>query len=150
MMSLQDRLVNDLKEAMRSKDVARREAIRMVRAAIQNAEIEWQRKATDEEVQALIAREVRRRTEALEMFRQGGRADLVAEEEAGIAVLEAYLPAQLSRDDIETVVRQVIAQVGATSMSQMGTVMREAMAQLKGQADGRLVNQIVRELLSQA
>jgi uncharacterized protein YqeY len=150
MMSLQDRLMNDLKEAMRSKDVARREAIRMVRAAIQNAEIEWQREATDEDVQALIAREVRRRTEALEMFRQGGRADLVAEEEAGIAVLEVYLPKQLSRDDIESIVRQIIAQVGATSMSQMGAVMREAMAQLKGQADGRLVNQIVRELLSQA
>jgi uncharacterized protein YqeY len=150
MMSLQDRLMNDLKEAMRSKDVARREAIRMVRASIQNAEIEWQREATDEDVQALIAREVRRRTEALEMFRQGGRADLVAEEEAGIAVLEVYLPKQLSRDDIESIVRQIIAQVGATSMSQMGAVMREAMAQLKGQADGRLVNQIVRELLSQA
>ncbi|MBN1400223.1 MAG: GatB/YqeY domain-containing protein [Anaerolineae bacterium] len=149
-MSLQDRLMDDLKEAMRSKDVARREAIRMVRAAVQNAEIEWQRKASDEDVQALIAREVRRRTEALEMFRQGGRADLVAEEEAGIAVLESYLPEQLSQDDIETVVRQVIAQVGATSMGQMGAVMREAMAQLKGQADGRLVNQIVRELLSQA
>lgn len=147
-MTLKERLMADLRDAMRSRDVFRRDAIRMVRAAVTNAEIEWQREATDEEVQGLIARETKRRIEAVDMFRQGGRQDLVDEELAGIAVLEAYLPEQVSEDEIKRVVRQVIAELGATSMAQMGPVMRQAMEQLRGQADGRLVNQMVRQLLS--
>ena len=147
-MSLQERLMEDLKDAMRAQDVVRRGTIRMVRAAIKNAEIEWQREANDEEVLQIIAREIKHREEAIVLFRQGHRQDLVDNEEAEIAVLKGYLPEQLGRDEIAGVVRQIIAEQGATSLSQLGPVMREAMSQLKGKADGRLVNQIVRELLA--
>ena len=147
-MSLKERLMADLKQAMRDRDAVRRASIRMVRAAVKNAEIDWQREATDDEVVALIAQEVKRRKEAIEMFRQGRRDDLVAEEQAEMAVLCSYLPEQMSPDEIEETVRQIIADLGATNMKQLGTVMRQAMSQLKGKADGRLVNQIAREILS--
>lgn len=147
-MNLQERLMADLKEAMKSHDTSRREVIRMVRAAIKNAEIEWQREASDQEVQDIIAREVKRRREAIALFRQGGRQDLVDEEEAQVKILEAYLPQQMSRQEIEEVIRRIAAQLGATGMGQMGPVMRQAMAELKGKADGSLVNQIAREILS--
>ena len=147
-MTLQDQLMADLRDAMRSKDAPRRSAIRMVRAAVKNAEIDWQREATDEEVIAIIAGEVKRRREALGLFRQAGRDDLVNEEEMGLAILEAYLPRQLEREEIEPAVAQIIAEIGATDMSQLGSVMRQAMSQLKGKADGKLVNQIAREILS--
>ena len=147
-MTLQDQLMADLRDAMRSKDAPRRSAIRMVRAAVKNAEIDWQREATDEEVIAIISGEVMRRREALGLFRQAGRDDLVNEEEMGLAILEAYLPRQLGQEEIEQVVAQIIAEIGATGVSQLGGVMRQAMSQLKGKADGKLVNQIVREILS--
>jgi len=147
-VNLQERLMADLKDALRSNDGPRKDAIRMIRAAIKNAEIEWQREATDEDVQGLISREIKHRLEALEMFRKGGREDLVSEEEAGLAILRGYLPEQLSREQIAEVVRRTVAELGATGPSQMGPVMRQVMAQLKGKADGRLVNEVVREILS--
>ena len=147
-MNLQERLMADLKQALRDRDVPRKEAIRMVRAAIQNAEIDLQREASQEQVRAIISREIRRRTEALEMFRQAGREDLVAEEEKGLAVLKQYLPEQMSRDQIAEVVRQIVTELGATGPGQLGPVMRRAMAQLRGKADGRLVNQVAREILA--
>ena len=146
-MNLQERLLADLHQAMRDKDVPRREAIRMIRAAVQNAEIEWQREASDQDVLDLIAREIKRRLEALEMFRRGGRADLVAAEEAGLHVLQQYLPEQLSREQVVETVQRIVAQLGTTGPSQLGLVMREAMAQLKGKADGRLINEVAREIL---
>jgi len=147
-MSLKEQLMADLKEALRANDVPRKEAIRMIRAAIKNAEIEWQREATDEDVIQIISREVKRRLEAIEMFRQGGREDLVANEEAQLAVLKAYLPKQLSEEEIREALREIIAELGATGPKQLGPVMREAMQRLKGKADGRLVNRLARELLS--
>jgi uncharacterized protein len=146
-MTLQERLLADLYAAMRAKDVPRREAIRMIRAAITNAEIEWQRPANDQDVLNLIAREIKRREEALEMFRKGHRADLVAEEEAGLQVLRQYLPQQLSRQEIEQVIQEIVAKLGASGADQLGLVMREAMRELKGRADGRLVNEIARAIL---
>jgi hypothetical protein len=133
---------------MRRGDVTRRDTVRMIRAAVKNAEIDWQREATDAEIEDIIRREVKRRQEAVEMFRQGRRDDLVAEEEAQLAILDEYLPEQMSRDEIEQVVVAAVAELGATGPAQMGPVMREVMARLKGQADGRLVNEVVREVLS--
>ena len=147
-MNLKERLSADLKQAMRDKDTSRKNAIRMARAAIKNAEIEWQREASDQEVMTIIAREVKRRTEALELFRKGGREDLVAEEELGLQALKQYLPEQLSEAEIEAVVRQVVADLQATGPAQLGAVMRQAMMQLRGKADGHLVNRIAREALS--
>lgn len=148
MVNLQERLMADLKEALRSNDALRKDAIRMIRAAIKNAEIAWQREATDKEIQEIISREIGHRLEALEMFRKGGRDDLVAREEAGIAILKQYLPEQLSREQVVEVVQQLVAELGASGPSEFGPVMRQAMARLKGRADGRLVNEVVREMLS--
>ena len=148
MTNLSDRLMSDLKDAMRSQQVTRRGVIRMVRAAIKNAEIDMQREATDGEIQAIVAREIKRRDEAMALFRQGGRQDLVDQHQAEIAVLSDYLPRQLSREEIAEVVRGIVSETSANGPSQLGLVMREAMARLKGVADGKLVNQIAREILS--
>ncbi len=148
-MGLQEQLLADMQNAMREGDVARRDTIRMLRAAIRNAEIELQREATDAEVLQIIARQIRQRNESIEMFRQGRREDLVAAEEAQKTILEEYLPDQLSEQEIEEAVQEIVAELGASDMRQMGTVMREAMQRLQGRADGRVVNQIVRDILSQ-
>ncbi|MBC7237806.1 MAG: GatB/YqeY domain-containing protein [Chloroflexi bacterium] len=147
-MDLKERLMEDMKQAMRSHDDLRRDTIRLVRAAIKNAEIDMQREADDAKVMELIAREIRQRVEAIELFRQGRRDDLVAKAQAEIAVLEAYLPRQLSEEEIRTELRRIVAEQGATGLGALGSVMRQAMAELKGKADGRLVNQIAREILS--
>lgn len=148
-MNLKERLMADLKDAMRQGDAMRRDAIRMARAAVINAEIAWQREATDQEVQQVIAQEVKRRVEAIELFRRGGRDDLVRSEEAQLAILRAYLPEQLSREEVTEVVRRIVDEMGATGLDQMGPVMRRVMAELKGKADGRVVNEVVRDTLSQ-
>jgi uncharacterized protein YqeY len=147
-VNLKERLLADLKEAMRRGDAMRRDTIRMARAVVINAEIAWQHEANDQEVQQVIAQEVKRRLEAIEMFRQGGRDDLVRAEEAQLAVLREYLPEQLSREQVTEVVRRVIDELGATGLAQMGPVMRQVMAELKGKADGRMVNEVVREALA--
>jgi len=147
-VTLKERLMTDLQEAMRSRDTIRREAIRMVRAGVKNAEIEWQRDATDSEVQNIIAREIRRRMEALDLYRKAGREDLISEEEAGIAALRPYLPQQMPEDQIRAVVERIVSELGASDPKQMGPVMRQAMIELKGKADGRKVNEIVRDILT--
>lgn len=153
-MSLLDRLNHDLTEAMRAKDEVRKLALRSAKTAVLNAEVEKRGKEgpqatlTEEEVLAVLSRQAKQRRESIAEFTKGGRMDLVAQEEAELAVLEAYLPRQLSQDEIIAVVRQVIAEVGATDPKQVGLVMRPAMERLRGQADGKLVNQIARDLLA--
>ncbi len=146
-MSLKDRLVEDLKQAMRQGDERRKSTIRLLRAEITNAEIERGRELSDEEVLAVIAKQAKQRRESVAEFARGARQDLVDQEEEELQILLSYLPAQMSRDEIEVLARQVIAEVGATSQAQMGQVMRRLMSQLKGRADGSLVNQVVREIL---
>ena len=147
-MGLADRLLTDLRDAMRAQDVVVRDTIRMARSAIQYAEIELQRPATEEEVLGILRREIKRRHEAIILFRQGKREDLAAAEEAQIQVLERYLPKQLSHDEVDTALRALASEMGITSPAQLGQLMRAAMARLKGQADGALVNQVAREILS--
>ena len=147
-MSLKDRLTEDLKQAMRQGDERRKSTIRMVRAAITNAEIERGGELGDDEILTIIAKQAKQRRESVTEFAKAGRQDLVEEEEEEFQILLSYLPAQMSRDVIEAVARQVIAEVGATSRAQMGEVMRRLMPQLKGKADGSLVNQVVREILT--
>ena len=147
-MNVKERLFADLKQAMRDRDTVRREALRMARSAVQYAEIELQRDATDEEVLAIIGKEVKTRREAIVMFRQGGRQDLVVEEEAGVAVLESYLPRQLSRDAIEQVVQRIVEELGLSGPKGLGVVMKTAMAELQGRADGKIVNEVARAILN--
>jgi uncharacterized protein YqeY len=147
-MSLKDRLAEDLKEAVRQRDERRKSTIRLVRADITNAEIERGGELGDDEVLAIIAKQARQRRESVTEFARAGRQDLVDQEEEELQILLNYLPAQMSRDEIEIAARQIIADVGATSRAQMGEVMRRLMSQLKGKADGSLVNRVVREILT--
>lgn len=147
-MSIKEQLMADLQAAMRAKDVMRRDVIRMARAAILNAEIDLQREASDPEVIQILTREVKRRQEAIELFALGKRDDLVQQEKAELAILQAYLPEQLSEGDIREALQQIATEINATSPAQLGALMKQAMERLKGRADGRLVNQIAREILN--
>ncbi len=153
-MTLKDKLNDDLKAAMRAGDAARRDALRMLLAAIKQGEVDTldpaQRTSglTDADMQAILTREAKRRRESIEGYAKGGRTDLVAKEQAELAIIESYLPQQMGRVELEPLVRQAIADSGATSEKQMGAVMQKLMPQVKGKADGKLVNQIVRELLA--
>ena len=147
-MSLKRQLQEDLKDALRARDERRKSVIRMGLAAIVNAEVEHGGELDDEDVISVLRKEARQRLDTLAELRDAGRQDLLAEEEAELEILEGYLPQLLSREEIVEEARQVIAEVGATGMKQMGAVMRQLMSNLKGRADGRIVNQVVRELLS--
>lgn len=152
-MSLREQLMNDLKQAMREQDETRKRSIRSVIAALKEAETELdasgQRVSLDDSaILALIAKQAKQRQESIDAFQLGGRDDLVAREEGDLAVLQGYLPQQLTREQIEAEARQVIADVGAAGPQDIGKVMKPLMARLKGRADGRLANQIVRELLA--
>ena len=145
---LKQKLSDDLKQAMRSGDTIKRGAIRMLMAAINNAEIARQAKLEDSDIFGVIAKEVRQRRESIEAFKQGNRQDLVDKEEAELAILQEYLPQQMTREEVVEAARKVIAEVGAEGLGDKGKVMSVLMAQLKGQADGREINEVVSELLS--
>ena len=145
---LKQKLSDDLKQAMRSGDTIKRDAIRMLMAAINNAEIARQAKLEDSDIFGVIAKEVRQRRESIEAFKQGNRQDLVDKEEAELAILQEYLPQQMTREEVVEAARKVIAEVGAEGLGDKGKVMSVLMAQLKGQADGREINEVVSELLS--
>jgi len=147
-ISLKEKLGSDLKQAMRSGDKVRRSVIRLVLAAIKNAEIAQQTTLEDTDILGVIAKEARRRQESIEAFKQGNRQDLVAQEEAELAVLQEYLPEQMSREEIIEAARQVIEEVGAGGPGDKGKVMSRLIPQLKGKADGREINAVVTELLS--
>jgi len=147
--SLKQKLMDDLKQAMRGGDEVRRSVIRLVMAAIKNAEIARHAAVDDGDILGIIAKEARQRGESIEAFRQGNRHDLVAQEESELAILQEYLPPQMSREEIIAEARRVIEEVGAQGLSDKGKVMPKLIAQLKGRADGREINAVVTELLSQ-
>jgi hypothetical protein len=150
-MTLEEQLADDLKEAMRSKDETRKLAIRAVKTAITEAKVSGDeaRSLTDQDVLAIIAKQIKQRRDSAAEFAKGGRPDLVAQEEAEIAVLLPYLPAQLDDAAIRARAEAVIAELGVTDLKGMGPVMKRLSADLRGQADGQTVNRIVRELLAQ-
>ncbi len=145
--NLKQKLADDLKQAMKSGDKVRRSAIRLVMAAIKNVEIARQATLADTDILGVIAKEARQREESIEAFKQGNRQDLVAQEEAELAVLQGYLPKQMSQEEIMEAARQVIKEVGAQGPGDKGKVMPKLVAQLKGRADGREINRVVTELL---
>jgi len=132
---------------MKGGDKVRRSVLRLVLAGIQNTEIARQAALEDSDVLGVIAKEARQRQESLEAFKQGNRQDLVAQEEAALAVLGEYLPEQISRDEIIAAARRVIDEVGAQGPGDKGKVMPKLIAELKGKADGREINAVVTELL---
>ncbi len=147
-VDLRQKLSDDLKQAMRGGDAVRRSVIRLVMAAVKNAEIARQADSDDTDILGIIAKEVRQRRESIEAFKQGNRHDLVTQEEAELAILNEYLPQQMTRDEIIVAARQVIEEVGAQGPGDKGKVMPKLIAQLKGRADGREINAIVTELLT--
>jgi len=137
-----------LKGALKRQQRVEVSALRLLLAEIKNDEIAQQKPADDNRVLDVIAREVRRRRESIEAFEKGNRADLVAQEEAGLAVLMNYLPQQLSREEVVAAARQAMDTVGATGPSDKGRVMSHLMPQLKGKADGKVISEVVSELLA--
>ncbi len=144
---LKQKLTDDLKQAMRSGDKVRRSVIRLLMAAIKNTEIAQQATLADADILGVIAKEVRQRHESIDAFKLGDRHDLLAQEEAELAILNEYLPQQMTREEIITAARQVIEEVGALGLGDKGKVMPNLIAQLKGRADGREINAVVTELL---
>ena len=149
MPSLRERLRDDLKDAMRARDAVRRDTIRLVEAALKNAEIEKRgAQLSDQDVQAILQRQVKQRHDSIEQYEQVNRSDLADAERAELAVIEAYLPQQMSREAIEAAARAAIEQLGASGPGDRGKVMGKLMPQLRGQADGATVNAVVSDLLS--
>jgi uncharacterized protein YqeY len=144
---LKRKLTDDLKQALKSGDKLKCLIIRSILAAIKNAEIAKQADLEDSDILGVIAKEVRQHKESIEAFKQGERQDLVSKEEAEMAILQEYLPEQMSRDDIITAARKVIDEVGAQGPRDKGKVMGRLIPQLKGRADGKEINAIVTELL---
>ena len=147
-MSLKERIVKDMTAAMKSKEAARLSTLRMVKAALQNREIEKGEPLTDDETAKLLQSLVKQRRDSVEQYEKAGRAELAEKERTEIAFIEEYLPQAASREEIERAVSEAIAETGATSLKEMGAVMKAAMARLAGRnADGRAVNEIVRSKL---
>ncbi|MFN3928379.1 MAG: GatB/YqeY domain-containing protein [Thermoflexus sp.] len=147
-MGLKEQLQEDLKAAMRAGDEPRKSAIRMALLAIRMAEVEAARPLSEDEILRVLQNEVKRRRETLEELEKANRPDRLAAEQAELEVLLSYLPKPLTRGEIEALAREVIVEVGATSLAQLGEVMKRLMPKVRGRADGREVQEIVRRLLS--
>ncbi len=146
-MSLSERLNNDMKQAMKSQDKFKLSVIRMVRSAVKNVEIDQRKTLDDNEVLDILNREVKQRRDSLQEFEKAGRQDLADNLKAELDILADYLPQQLTEEEIQAIVKQTIQEVGASSKAEMGKVMGALMPKVKGIADGKLVNQIVQQLL---
>jgi uncharacterized protein len=147
-MSLNEKLLDDLKEAMKTKNAPRLSCLRMLKAALKNKQVEKGSPLDDREFEAVVSSMVRKNTESIEEFTKAGRLDLAQKESAEIEILHQYLPEQLTEEQIEQVVREVITEVGASGPKDLGRVMKSAMERLAGKAQGKDVNQAAKKLLS--
>ena len=147
-MSLVDTLNGDLKAAMKARDKQSLSVIRMLKSALMNEQINAGHDLTDEEAVSVVSRELKQRKESLSEFESANRQDLVDGVKAEIAIVEKYMPKQLSADEVEAIVKETIQQVGATNKGDFGKVMGAVMPKLKGKADGKLINQTVKSLLN--
>jgi uncharacterized protein YqeY len=147
-MSLIVRIKEEVDNAVRERDTERRDALRLILSSLQSAEKELQRPLHDEEELQVLQRERKRRLEAAEAFRAGGREEQASSEERELAVLQEFMPEPLSEEDLETIIDDAIAECGATSMRDLGRVMADVMPQVAGRADGSAVSQLVREKLA--
>jgi uncharacterized protein len=147
-MSLIARLEGELKQAMVERDRVRRDALRLILASLRSAEKELQRPLHDDEELQVLQRERKRRVEAVEAYRGAGREEQAAVEEQELAVLEEFMPAPLSEEELEEIIDDAIAEVGATSIRDLGRVMADVMPQVSGRTDGSVVSQLVREKLA--
>ena len=147
-MPIQEQLIEDLKTAMKAQDLITKDTVRLIRAAMKNAEIEKGKELDDEGALDVLARMAKQYRDSITTYRDNGREDLAVREEAELEVLARYLPEQLGEDDIRTLVQQAVSELGASGPQDRGKVMGKLMPQLKGKADGSLVSRIVGELLA--
>ena len=147
-MSLITTIESEITEAMKSREAERRDALRLIVNALKGSEKELQRPLSEDEELQVLQRERKKRVEAAEAFRSGGREEQAANEERELAILEEFMPEPLSEEEIEEIIDDAIAEVGATSMADLGRVMADVMPQVAGRADGSSVSQIVREKLA--
>ncbi|MFZ5817699.1 MAG: GatB/YqeY domain-containing protein [Bacillota bacterium] len=148
-MGLNERLTEDMKAAMKAGPAGkvRLETIRFLRSAIKNAEIDKKAPLTEEDILGIITKQVKQLKDSMAEFEKGGRQDLVEKAQAEVAVLSEYLPQQMSEDEVRDLARKIVAEVGAQGPKDMGKVMGPLVARTKGRADGKMVQQIVKELL---
>ena len=147
-MSLRETINNDLKTAMKNKDVQKRDALRLLTSAFKQIEVDERKELNDDDIIKIIQTQVKRRNDAATQYKEAGRDDLLAIELAEIACYEVYLPAQMSDDELKSSLEAIIATVGASSMKDMGKVMGSASKELAGKADGKRINEMVKTLLS--
>ena len=146
-MSLQQRLDDDLKAGMKSSDSLKTSVLRMVKAAIKNKQVEKRKELSDEEIISVISTLTKQRRESIDLFSKGGREDLAEKERQEIAILQLYLPGQLSPEDLDRIIMEAISESSAEGVKDIGKIMRLIMPRVQGAADGKVVNQRVRELL---
>ena len=146
-MTMKTRLEDDLKQAMRSRDAARRDVIRYLRSEIRNQEIKVQEDLDDDGVVQVLSRQAQQRRDSIEAFTEANRTDLVEKEQAELEIIMEYMPQQMTSDEIASLVQEVVAEVGASGPGDMGKVMSQIMPKVRGRAEGREVSSIVMETL---
>jgi uncharacterized protein len=147
-MTLEEQINEDLKASMKSKDESRLSCLRFLKAALKNKQVEKMGKLEDDEIRSVISSLIRRATDSVREFRQGGREELAAKEEKEIEILSGYLPKQLSIEEIEGIIRETISELSAQGPRDLGKVMKAAMNRMTGRAQGKEVNDIAKRLLS--
>lgn len=147
-MSLEEKIAEEMKQAMKAGEKSRLSTIRMIRSSLKNKEIELRRRLEDEDVIKVILGMVRKGEESLEQFQAGGRTDLVEKEKAEIEILKSFLPQPLSQEEILKIIDETIQETQASSLKDLGKVMKAVMPRLGGKADGKVINQLVKERLS--
>lgn len=144
---LKEKLMEDLKESMKTKDTVRKNAVQMVRASILQIEKDKGIEVEDEKIIDIIAKEVKTKRDALKDFEKAERQDLIDLTNREIEILQEYLPKQLSRDEVKAEVQKIISEIGATSMKDMGAIMKEAKAKMRASAEGKTINEVAKEIL---
>ncbi len=147
-MSLEEKILEEMKQSMKANDKIRLSAIRMIRSSLKNKEIELRRKLEDEDIFKVIQGMVRKGEESIEQFHAGGRSDLVEKEKTEIEVLKSFLPQPITQEEIIRIIDEIIQETHASSMKDLGKVMKAVMPKLGGKADGKVINQLVKEKLS--
>jgi len=147
-MNLKEQIKSDVKDAMRAKEVVKRDTLRNIQASIKQIEVDERRDVTDADVESIMMKYLKQREDAKVQFADAGRDDLVEKEDAEIAIIKAYLPEPMDDAELETVLKEVIASTGAESMKDMGKVMGAAKAAIGSRADGGRINQVVKKLLA--
>ena len=146
-MTMREKLEDDIRQSMRDRNQARLDALRFLKSAVQAAEKTGGESLDDARMLNVVAKQVNDRRESIRMFREGNRTDLVSKESAELQVLEEYLPPQMSREDLESLIQELVSQVGATSIRDKGKLMGRLMPQVKGKADGAIVNELATQIL---